>query len=396
MSETFFAPCPRGLENVLAAELILLGAVAPQTLPGGVCFQGNLSLAYRANLESRLASRILWLVAQQPYQNEHDLYTIAYDIDWTRHFSAQRTLRVDLTATHSPLTSLSFATLRIKDAICDRFRAEGQLRPSIDKQSPDVRVYAYLSDKKASLYLDTSGEALFKRGYRKHSEEAPLRENLAAGLLTLAGWGPDIPLLDPMCGSGTIATEAALIAARQAPGLHRSFGFQKLSWFDGPTWQRLKQKAHDAVHPAPKIRTIFASDVSKSAIERAKVYAAHANVTDWMTVSTIDVRWREAPASTGIWLTNPPYGVRLEDSETLAVLYSALGATLKKHFAGWHAWFFSSDMQLPKLIGLRPERRTPLFNGALDCRLYGFKMVEGSMRRTKQVSEINGRESDIG
>ncbi|MDR2017056.1 MAG: THUMP domain-containing protein [Burkholderiales bacterium] len=388
MSETFFAPCPRGLENILAAELILLDAVAPQTLPGGVCFQGDLSLAYRVNLESRLASRILWRIAQQPYQNEHDLYTIAYDIDWTRYFSAQRTLRVDLTATRSPLTSLSFTTLRIKDAICDRFRAEGQLRPSIDKQSPDVRVYAYLSDKKASLYLDTSGEALFKRGYRKHSEEAPLRENLAAGLLTLAGWGPDIALLDPMCGSGTIATEAALIAARQAPGLHRSFGFQKLNWFDGPTWQRLKQKAHDAVRPAPRTPMIFASDVLENAVERAKDYAENANVADWITFSTADVRWQEAPASTGIWLSNPPYGVRLEDSETLAALYPALGTTLKKHFAGWNAWFFSGDLQLPKLIGLKPERRIPLFNGALDCRLYGFKMVEGSMRRVKQVSEV--------
>ncbi|MDR2173550.1 MAG: THUMP domain-containing protein [Burkholderiales bacterium] len=385
MSETFFAPCPRGLENALASELTLLGAIAPQILPGGVSFQGNLSLAYRTNLESRLASRVLWRVAQRTYRNEHDLYTIAHDINWTRYFSAERTLRVDLTATRSPLTSLSFATLRIKDAICDRFRAEGKSRPSIDKQSPDVRVYAYLSDKDVALYLDTSGEALFKRGYRQHSEEAPLRENLAAGLLMLSCWGPDIPLLDPMCGSGTIAIEAALIAARQAPGLHRSFGFQKLNWFDGPTWQRLKQKARDAVRSASSAPTIFASDISESAIERAKTYATRAGVADRITFSTTDVRQLEAPALTGIWLTNPPYGIRLEDSETLAALYPAFGATLKKHFSNWHAWFFSGDPQLPKFIGLKPERRIPLFNGALDCRLYGFKMVEGSMRRIKRV-----------
>jgi putative N6-adenine-specific DNA methylase len=388
MSETFFAPCPRGLENILMTELGLLGAVAPQILSGGVSFQGALPLAYRANLESRLASRILWRVARQSYRNEHDLYAMAHDVDWTRYFSAQRTLRVDLTATRSPLTSLSFATLRVKDAICDRFRAEGQPRPSIDKQSPDVRVYVYLSDMEATLYLDTSGETLFKRGYRQHSEEAPLRENLAAGLLMLVGWRPDIPLLDPMCGSGTIATEAALIAARHAPGLHRHFGFQKLNWFDGPTWQRLKQKARDAVRSAPKTPTILASDISKEAIERAKVYAAQAHVADWITFSTADVRQREAPTPAGIWLTNPPYGVRLEDSKTLAALYPALGTALKKRFSDWSAWFFSGDLQLPKLIGLKPERRIPLFNGALDCRLYGFKMVEGSMRRIRQTPKV--------
>ncbi|MCL2297274.1 MAG: THUMP domain-containing protein [Proteobacteria bacterium] len=389
MNETFFAPCPRGLENMLTVELARSGAIAPKILAGGVSFQGDLSLAYRANLESRLASRVLWRIARHIYRDEHDLYKLAYDIDWTRYFSAERTLRVDLTATRSPLTSLSFATLRIKDAVCDRFRAEGRPRPSIDKQFPDVRVYAYLSDKEVTLYLDTSGEALFKRGYRQFSEEAPLRENLAAGLLMLAGWGPDIPLLDPMCGSGTIATEAALIAARQAPGLHRSFAFQKLNWFDGPTWQRLKQKARDAVRPALKTPTIFASDISKDAIEHARVYATHAQVADWIDFSVADVRQREAPASSGIWLTNPPYGVRLEDSETLATLYPALGSTLKKSFSGWHAWFFSGDQQLPKLIGLKPERRIPLFNGALDCRLYGFKMVTGSMRRIKQGADVS-------
>ncbi|MCL2871591.1 MAG: THUMP domain-containing protein [Betaproteobacteria bacterium] len=385
MNETFFAPCPRGLENALTTELDLMGAVAPQILSGGVSFRGDLSLAYRANLESRLASRILWRITHRPYRNEQDLYTMAYDVDWKRYFTAQRTLRVDLTATHSPLTSLTFATLRTKDAICDRFRAEGQLRPSIDKQSPDVRVYVFLTDRDASLYIDTSGEALFKRGYRRHSEEAPLRENLAAGLLMLAGWVPNIPLLDPMCGGGTIAIEAALIAARQAPGLQRTFGFQKLHWFDGPTWQRLKQKARDAVRPAPKMPSLFASDISEDAIDHARECAAQANVADWIDFAPADVRRCGAPAPTGVWLTNPPYGIRLEDNESLAALYPALGSTLKKHFAGWHAWFFSGDQMLPRLIGLKPERRIPLFNGALDCRLYGFKMVEGSMRRIKKT-----------
>jgi putative N6-adenine-specific DNA methylase len=243
MSERFFAPCPRGLETALAAELTRIGAVDVTMTDGGAGFAGELALAYRANLESRIASRILWRVGSGPYRDEHGLYELVRAIDWTRHFLPTRTLRVDTAATRSPLQSLEFATLRVKDAVCDRMRDDAGVRPSIDKRQPDVRVSAYLTERDATIYVDTSGEPLFKRGYRRDAEEAPLRENLAAGLLALTGWTPSLPLLDPMCGSGTIAVEAALIAADRAPGLARTFGFQKLAWFDGPAWQRLKQTA---------------------------------------------------------------------------------------------------------------------------------------------------------
>src|SRR5690348_8862766 len=230
MPERFFAPCPRGLEQPLAAELAALDAGDIVPAEGGVGFSGEIDLAYRANLESRIASRILWRVGGGSYRDERDLYALVHDIDWKRHFKPERTLRVDVAATRSPLASLEFATLRTKDAVCDRFRAECGVRPSIDKRTPEVRVYVYLTEREALVYLDTSGEPLFKRGYRRETEEAPLRENLAAGLLALTRWMPGETLLDPMCGSGTLVVEAAMIAAHRAPGLKRTFGFQKLAW----------------------------------------------------------------------------------------------------------------------------------------------------------------------
>src|SRR6266545_2030332 len=197
MIERFFAPCPRGLEAVLATEISALGGEFVAPAEGGVAFAGPRELAYRANLESRLASRILWQVAHGRYRNEDDLYRLAHGVDWTTHFKVERTLRVDVAATRSPLTSLEFATLRIKDAVCDRCRETTARRPSVDKERPDVRVHAYLTEREATLYLDTSGEALFKRGYRRDTDVAPLRENLAAGLNALTHWNPATLLLDP-------------------------------------------------------------------------------------------------------------------------------------------------------------------------------------------------------
>ena len=221
-----------------------------------------LDLAYHANLESRLASRILWRVAHGRYRNEDDLYALAHadrmGAALQRRAHAARRRRGDALAARRASSS---RRCKVKDAVCDRFRAVTGNRPSVDKQRPDVRVHAFLGEREATLYLDTSGEALFKRGYRREADVAPLRENLAAGLIALSGWTPGTPLLDPMCGSGTIAIEAALIAADRAPGLGRTFGFQKLAWYDGPTWQRIRQRAHDRVRAAPDAPTIFASDV---------------------------------------------------------------------------------------------------------------------------------------
>ena len=377
--ESYFAPCPRGLESALAAELGDLGAADVAPTEGGVAFAGPLDLAYRANLESRLASRVLWRVGGGAYRDERDVYALAQDLDWPRWFRADRTLRVDVAATRSPLKSLEFATLRIKDAVCDRHRTASGTRPSVSKDRPDVRVHAYLTADRATFYLDTSGEPLFKRGYRRETAEAPLRENLAAGLLRLAGWRPGLPLLDPMCGGGTIAVEAALIALDIAPGLKRTFGFQKLAWYDGPTWQRIKQAAQRRMRP-PVPAGIYASDDDARAIEQCRANLAATGVAGAVAVEHIDALSRVAPAPAGVIVTNPPYGVRLADSASLAALYPRLGDALKQRFAGWTAYLFSGDPRLPKLIGLKASRRTPLYNGALECRLYEYRLIAGSAR----------------
>jgi putative N6-adenine-specific DNA methylase len=381
MTERFFAPCPRGLEAPLAAELAALRASDIVPAEGGVAFAGELDLAYRANLESRIASRILWHVGSAAYRDERDLYALVHALEWTRHFTAERTLRVDVTATRSPLTSLEFATLRVKDAVCDRFREDRGARPSVDKRAPDVRVHVHLTESEAGIYLDTSGEPLFKRGYRRDADEAPLRENLAAGLLALGQWTPERTLLDPMCGGGTIVTEAALIAADRAPGLSRTFGFQKLAWYDGPTWQRIRQAARDRVRSAPGSVSIFASDIASAAVGRTSSTLRTAQVDAFVRVEQADVLTHAAPMATGLLLANPPYGVRLADARELEAFYPQLGDALKRRFSGWTAGLFTGDLRLAKLIGLKPDRRIPLWNGAIECRLFMFRLVEGSMRK---------------
>jgi len=375
--ERFFAPCPRGLEVPLAAELAALGASAVAPTDGGVAFEGPLALAYAANLESRLASRVLWRVGSGRYRDERDVHALAKSIPWPRYFRGDRTLRVDVAATRSPLTSLEFATLTVKDAVCDRFRADTGTRPSVDKRAPDVRVHVHLTADAATVYLDTSGEPLFKRGWRRDTEAAPLRENLAAGLLLLAGWRVGEPLLDPMCGSGTIAIEAALLAANRAPGLGRTFGFQKLAWYDGPTWQRMRQKAQDRVVAPPRHATVFASDLEAGAVAKCTSNATAAGVGAFLAIERADVLARAAPAPSGVLVSNPPYGARLSERQRLAQFYPRLGDALKQHFAGWHAWLLSGDPELAKRIGLRVARRIPLYNGAIECRLYGIPLVAG-------------------
>ena len=232
--ENFFATSPRGLEPLLAAELAPLGARDMRVVPGGVAFAGDWSACYSANLRSRLASRVLWRVAEFGYASDNDLYDAARAVDWTRLFAVERTLRVNVSAQKSPLRSLDFATLRIKDAVCDRFRDAVGSRPSVDRADPGARVHAFLEAARGALYLDTSGEPLFKRGWRAGRIDAPLRENLAAGIVMLSGWKPEEPLLDPMCGGATILVEAAAMARGRAPGANRRFGFENLKVFDFP------------------------------------------------------------------------------------------------------------------------------------------------------------------
>lgn len=378
--EHFFAPCPRGLEASLAAEIAPLGASRIAPADGGVGFEASFAGAMAINLWSRLASRVLWRVGQGAYRNENELYEWARQQDWTAWFAPQRSLRVDVTAKRSPLKSLEFATLKIKDAVCDACRERCGVRPNIDKREAEVRVHAFLEGEAATLYLDTSGEALFKRGYRQRGDEAPLRENLAAGLLALAQWQPGTALLDPMCGSGTILLEAAQQALDIAPGLVREFGFRHLAWFEAADWNTLLEEAR-ARRRKPAFAELWGSDVSAAALGAARDNLGAAGLTAAVRLDRCDALDLRPPAPQGIILTNPPYGQRLGDEEALKALYPRLGDTWKQHFCGWTANVLTADPNFPKLLGLKPRRRIPLFNGALECRLLVYPLVAGGMRR---------------
>jgi putative N6-adenine-specific DNA methylase len=386
--EKFFATCPRGLELLLADELGQLAAAKIHAVGGGVQFAGDFLLCLRVNLESRIASRVLWQVATERYRSEDDIFRTAYALPWTHWFDSRRTIRVDVSATKSPLTSLNFVTLKIKDALCDKIRRLSGRRPDVDTRDPDIPVQAHLTDRDFTLYLDTTGEPLFKRGQRMATAAAPLRENLAAGILRLAGWVPGIPLLDPMCGSGTILLEAAHMALDAAPGLGRHFAFEKLKTFDERRWRELLQQA--AARQKSKTSTaIYGSDLSGDALRAARANLTACGLGKVVSLERADVLEISAPAKEGIIVTNPPYGVRLGEQQALAEFYPKLGNVLKKNFSGWRAYLLSADMRLPRLIRLAASKRTPLYNGALECRLFEYKMVEGGMRKKKPAEAFS-------
>ena len=349
-----------------------------QTVPGGALFDGTWESCYRLNLWSRIASRVLWRVAPFAYANEHDLYAAAKALPWPDYFAVERTLRVNVSAQKSPLKSLEFATLRIKDAVCDRFRDACGRRPDIERAAPDVRVHAFLEAERGVFYLDTSGEPLFKRGWRAAEGEAPLRENLAAGIVMLSGWQAGDALLDPMCGGGTLLIEAAAMARGRAPGARRGFGFERLSTFDPKLWEAIKA---EKIEPAAGELRLHGSDTDPRALDAARRNLAAAGVERWVKLESADVLDRGAPAPAGVMLANPPYGERMGSDEELARFYPKLGDALKRNFAGWRCYIFTADLRLPKLIRLQPSARTPLWNGALECRLYEFRMVSGSHRK---------------
>lgn len=382
MAERFFAPCPRGLEPGLQDELTALGASQVRQVPGGVAFAGDWPLAWAVNLESRLATRVLWQVAHGRYRGEQDIYKLAYGVTWAKWFTPEQTMRVYVTARRSPLKSLEFITLRIKDAVCDHFRAVRGARPSIDTANPDVRVHAFLTADEVMLYVDTSGEPLYKRGFKQAAVEAPLKENLAAGILRLTGWHPTEALLDPMCGSGTFLIEAVQIALDIAPGLGRRFAFEALKTCDEAAWRRIRRAAEGRRRHATGL-PIFGSDSEAVQVKRARINLEAAGLADMVRLEQAELTERTPPADEGVMVANPPYGVRIGETSELAEFYPKLGDALKANWAGWRCYFLSADPELPKLIRLKASKRTPLFNGALECRVFEYKMLAGSNRREK-------------
>lgn len=393
MSHSYFCPCPRGLEAALAEEITEI-AENSKTLkvhsqvPGGVHCSGDLHDAYRLNLHSRIASRVLLRMANCSYVNENDIYDLTLAQPWEDWFSVDHTIRIDVTAIKSPLRSLEFTTLKIKDAICDRFRDQFNRRPSVDTKQPDMRIVGFLDARNFTLYLDTSGEALFKRGWRLDTGDAPLRENLAAGLLRVSGWKPGMVLLDPMCGSGTILAEAAQILQGIPSGARREFAFEKFHDFDQAAWLEIKGSVKP--RPLPSEPTIFGSDISGDMIVMTRSNLNKAGILFEVPLKQIEAQEIKPPTTVpGILLTNPPYGERIgvrgdgsmEPDELATAFFSAFSATLKQRFAGWTVFFFTADLTLPKMLRLKESRKTPFFNGALECRLFKFDMVAGFNRR---------------
>ncbi len=377
----YFAICPRGLEELLLAELQAIGADELRSTHGGVHFSGDWAVCYRANLESRLATRILWHIVTGPYAKEDDIYRLAVRQLWPNHFAVSRTMRVVTTAIKCPLKSLDYVTLRVKDAVCDRFREDLGERPDIDTRHPDVSVHVFLTENQCTLYLDTSGQPLWQRGFRKATVDAPLKENLAAGILKLSGWQPGEPLVDPMCGSGTFLLEAVQVALDRAPGLDRAFAFELLKRFDAPLWASIRAAAEARVKPAGPL-AIHGWDIDDKAVRATRRNLQEAGFGDCVRVDRGDLLEIEPPAGDpGVLLTNPPYGERIGEQDELAAFYPQLGSALKQRWAGWNCHFFTADLRLPKLVGLKPARKTPLFNGPLECRLFGIRMVAGSNRK---------------
>lgn len=417
---TLFLPCAAGVETYLAQEIERIAGVlqpAMQTSRGGVALEAGWRDALALNLHSRLAQRVLVRLARQPYRDEHDIYRAAHGIAWEIWFTPRQTIKVEITAQHSPLKSLNFAALRVKDAVCDRLRERRGERPSVDTARPDVRLFVHLTSDTAHLYIDTSGEPLFKRGWREDKGDAPLKETLAAAMIAATGWrgwtddGQPIPLYDPCCGSGTIPIEAAQIALNIAPGLHRRFAFEQLLPHQSHVWQALREQAAQAQRPWPAGQPfVFGSDVAFRMVDFARRNAERAGVSHAIEFRGGDALQRMPPSPRpGVLLLNPPYGERIAaagvagqsarqrhasgvavptggrqaarhaDGSENNAFFDQLASHWKKHYSGWTAWLLTPDRQLPGKMRLKAARRVPLWNGPIECRLFRFDLIAGRL-----------------
>ena len=429
-----FLPCAAGVESWLADEVHGLSGLTGDDLlcgRGGVWVRADWLLLLRLNLHSRLAQRVLVRLAHGPYASEDDLYALASGVAWEDWFGPRQRFRIDTTAQRCPLRSLNFATLRLKDAVADRFRQRLGERPSVDTHAPDVRLFAHLGEHEATLYIDTSGEPLFKRGWRQDKGDAPLKETLAAAMLAASGWWnpaqrtvQPLPLYDPCCGSGTIVIEAASIALGLAAGRQRRFAFERLRPHRPELWNAINKEAsesawtrargeNDSKNPVPPV---FGSDVAHRMVDFAQRNAERAGVAHALQLRGGDALQRQPPSAVpGLILMNPPYGERIaaagvagvagaaragaprgaagrgreafqraadpraapaadEDARAGDAFFTRLAAHWKAHYGGWTAWLLSPDPRLPARLRLKESRRIPMWNGPIECRLLRFDL----------------------
>lgn len=375
-----YATTPKGLELLLVDELRALGATDASEKLAGVSFTGDLTLAYKACLWSRLANRILLKLKQFPAATPEKLYAGTRSIDWNEYLNKDGTLAVNFVTTQSAITHTLFGAQKVKDAIVDQMRDRFGARPNVDRDRPDVSVYVYLNKDIATLYLDLSGESLHKRGYRLAGGAAPLKENLAAAILLRAGW-PEVAkqggtLLDPMCGSGTLLTEAAMMAADIAPGLQREYyGFFGCKGFDAAAWRTLVKEAElRKAAGLRKLPMIVGYDINPEAIKIAFENIERADLRGKVHVEKRDIAdfAPKAKEQTGLIVINPPYGERLGEEDELQPLYTCIGDRFKAAFTGWRAALFTGNPDLGKTMGIRAKKFYSLYNGAIPCKLLIF------------------------
>ncbi|MBO9662524.1 bifunctional 23S rRNA (guanine(2069)-N(7))-methyltransferase RlmK/23S rRNA (guanine(2445)-N(2))-methyltransferase RlmL [Dokdonella sp.] len=394
-----FATCPKGLEYLLRDELRALGADDAREALAGVHFGGSLALAYRACLWSRLASRVLLPLAEFDAVDADALYAGVQGIDWSEHLAVDGSFAVDAVSNASKLNHTQFVALRTKDAIVDQFRQRTGERPNVDVERPSIRLNVRLYRDRTTLSLDLSGTPLHRRGWRQGQGEAPLKENLACAMLLRAGWPSiaraDGAVVDPMCGSGTLLIEAALMAADVAPGLRREyFGFLGWRGHDGASWERLLAEANERATEGLRALQprFFGSDQDPRVLNEARRNAQAAGVAGFLHLarqSAEHVQKPEGTAVAGLVICNPPYGERLGERAQLATLYRAFGARLRTEFVGWRAGVIVADEELGHALGLRADKRYTLYNGALECRLLIFDLAEVAPREhvEKPLSE---------
>ncbi len=394
MQHHYFAACPKGIEGLLLKELADMGATDTRETVAGVYFEGDLELAYRACLWSRLANKILLPLAKVDVESGDELYKGAQEIPWAEHLSIDGSFVVDFIGTNKTIRNSQFGALRVKDAIVDSLRDSEDRRPSVDKQNPDIRINVRLSRGQAQISLDLSGSSLHRRGYRTQQGIAPMKENLAAALLLRANW-PEIAksggaLLDPMCGSGTLLIEAAMIAGDIAPGLERSFGFEQWLMHDDDVWQNLLQEARSRrrVGLDRELVEIRGYDANLHVIRAAESNVIQAKLDDWIRVTRKELKDFVQPThktlKPGLVISNPPYGERLGDIESLKYLYAHFGERLKEGFEGWQAAIFTGNTDLCRGTNLHSYKKYKFFNGTLPSELLLFNLEAKNFMRVRE------------
>jgi putative N6-adenine-specific DNA methylase len=373
--QRFFATCGRGIEHILAGELRDLGALAVEPGRGGVQFQGDRRLLYRSNLWLRTAIRVLWPILEAQVTTPEDLYEVVGGVDWPKYMTPDHTLAVDCNVRDSAITHSKYAALKTKDAICDQFVERYGRRPSVDVDEPMIGLNLHIYQNRAVLSLDSSGESLHKRGYRPIQTRAPLNEALAAALILHSGWCGATPFVDPMCGGGTLAIEAAWLALRRPPGLtRRRFGFQGWIDFDIAEWTALRDEARAGVARELAV-PVTGSDERGDAVAFAIDNAKAAGVGHLVRFEKRHLRdFRPPPGEPGTLICNPPYGERIGEEKELGSVYQLLGGVLQERCKGWLAFVFTGNQRLAAHLGIPPAERWPLFNGKIPCQLLKFHL----------------------